>query len=103
MRAVLAMLSKSTTPAVSKALALEDIAIFRAVHSSTLLYPSDAISLERLTETMVTYCGGGARNFIASLAERLDLPKRARKGGRYKADKAYVRSESGKFQNKDSR
>ena len=52
-RAVLAMLSKSTTPAVSKALALEDIAIFRAVHSSTLLYPSDAISLERLTETMV--------------------------------------------------
>ena len=54
-RAVLAMLSKSTMPAVSKALALEDIAIFRAVHSSTVLYPSDAISLERLTETMVAH------------------------------------------------
>ena len=33
-------------------MALEDIAIFRAVHSSTVLYPSDAMSTERLTETM---------------------------------------------------
>jgi transketolase len=33
-------------------MALEDIAIFRAVHSSAVLYPSDAISAERLTETM---------------------------------------------------
>ena len=33
-------------------MALEDIAIFRAVHSSTVFYPSDAISTERLTETM---------------------------------------------------
>jgi transketolase len=33
-------------------MALEDIAIFRAVHSSTVLYPSDAISAERLTEAM---------------------------------------------------
>lgn len=33
-------------------MALEDIAMFRAVHDSTVLYPSDAISAERLTETM---------------------------------------------------
>ncbi len=33
-------------------MALEDIASFRAVHSSTVLYPSDAVSAERLTETM---------------------------------------------------
>jgi len=33
-------------------MALEDIAIFRAVHSSSLFYPSDAISTERLTEIM---------------------------------------------------
>src|SRR6202161_3409338 len=33
-------------------MALEDLAIFRAVHSSTVLYPSDAMSTERLTETM---------------------------------------------------
>jgi transketolase len=33
-------------------MALEDIAIFRAVHSSAVFYPSDAISAERLTETM---------------------------------------------------
>src|SRR5579872_3294689 len=33
-------------------MALEDIAMFRAVHSSTVLYPSDAISAERLTEIM---------------------------------------------------
>ena len=38
-------------------MALEDIAIFRAVHSSTVLYPSDAISAERLTETMVGRAG----------------------------------------------
>ncbi len=33
-------------------MALEDIAAFRAVHSSTVLYPSDAISADRLTEAM---------------------------------------------------
>jgi transketolase len=38
-------------------MALEDIAIFRAVHSSTVLYPSDAISAERLTQTMVGRAG----------------------------------------------
>ncbi|HLJ41772.1 MAG TPA: transketolase [Candidatus Acidoferrales bacterium] len=31
-------------------MALEDIASFRAIHSSTVLYPSDAYSAERLTE-----------------------------------------------------
>ena len=38
-------------------MALEDIAIFRAVHSATVLYPSDAISAERLTETMAARAG----------------------------------------------
>jgi len=38
-------------------MALEDIAMFRAVHSSTVLYPSDAISAERLTETMARRSG----------------------------------------------
>ena len=38
-------------------IALEDIAIFRAVHSSTVLYPSDAISAERLTEGMAAHAG----------------------------------------------
>src|SRR6202161_4292337 len=38
-------------------MALEDIAMFRAVHSSTVLYPSDAISTERLTETMAARAG----------------------------------------------
>jgi transketolase len=38
-------------------MALEDIAIFRAVHSSTVLYPSDAISTERLMETMAGRAG----------------------------------------------
>jgi transketolase len=33
-------------------MALEDIAMFRAVHGSIVLYPSDAISAERLTEFM---------------------------------------------------
>jgi len=33
-------------------MALEDIAMFRAIHGSAVLYPSDAISAERLTETM---------------------------------------------------
>jgi transketolase len=33
-------------------MALEDLAMFRAVHGSTVLYPSDAVSTERLTETM---------------------------------------------------
>src|SRR5208337_2850716 len=38
-------------------MALEDIAMFRAVHSSTVLYPSDAVSAERLTETMAGRAG----------------------------------------------
>ena len=38
-------------------MALEDIAIFRAVHSSTVFYPSDAVSTERLTETMARRVG----------------------------------------------
>ena len=38
-------------------MALEDIAIFRAVHSSAVLYPSDAISTERLTEVMAGRAG----------------------------------------------
>jgi len=33
-------------------MALEDLAMFRAVHGSTVLYPSDAMSTERLTEAM---------------------------------------------------
>ena len=33
-------------------MALEDIAIFRAVQSSAVFYPSDAVSTERLVETM---------------------------------------------------
>ena len=33
-------------------MALEDLAMFRAVHGSTVLYPSDAMSAERLTESM---------------------------------------------------
>ena len=33
-------------------MALEDIAMFRAVHGSAVLYPSDAVSAERLTEAM---------------------------------------------------
>jgi transketolase len=38
-------------------MALEDIAMFRAVHSSSVLYPSDAISAERLTEVMAGRAG----------------------------------------------
>jgi transketolase len=33
-------------------MALEDLAMFRAVHGSAVFYPSDAISTERLVETM---------------------------------------------------
>jgi transketolase len=33
-------------------MALEDLAMFRAVHGSTVLYPCDAVSTERLTEFM---------------------------------------------------
>jgi transketolase len=33
-------------------MALEDLAIFRAVHSSAVFYPGDAVSTERLTEIM---------------------------------------------------
>ena len=38
-------------------MALEDIAMFRAVHGSTVLYPSDAVSTERLIETMARRTG----------------------------------------------
>ena len=38
-------------------MALEDIAIFRAVHSSAVFYPSDAVSAERLVETMARRAG----------------------------------------------
>jgi len=38
-------------------MALEDIAMFRAVHSSTVLYPSDAVSTERLTAAMAGRAG----------------------------------------------
>ena len=36
---------------------LEDLAIFRAVHSATVFYPTDAMSAERLTETMAARAG----------------------------------------------
>lgn len=38
-------------------MALEDIAMFRAVHGSSVLYPSDAVSTERLTEAMARRSG----------------------------------------------
>ena len=38
-------------------MALEDIAMFRAVHGSAVFYPSDAMSTERLTETMARRSG----------------------------------------------
>ena len=38
-------------------MALEDLAMFRAVHSSAVLYPSDAVSAERLTEAMARRAG----------------------------------------------
>jgi transketolase len=38
-------------------MALEDLAIFRAVHSSAVLYPSDAMSTERLVEAMARRSG----------------------------------------------
>jgi transketolase len=38
-------------------MALEDIAMFRAVHGSAVFYPSEAVSTERLTETMARRSG----------------------------------------------
>src|ERR1700723_1898652 len=38
-------------------MALEDIAMFRAIHGSAVFYPSDAVSTERLTETMARRVG----------------------------------------------
>ena len=38
-------------------MALEDLACFRAVHSSAVLYPGDAVSTERLTEAMARRAG----------------------------------------------
>ena len=36
---------------------LEDVAMFRAIHGSTVLYPGDAVSAERLTEAMARRAG----------------------------------------------
>src|SRR5271154_7196496 len=38
-------------------MALEDIAMFRAIHGSAVFYPSDAVSTERITETMARRAG----------------------------------------------
>jgi len=38
-------------------MALEDLAMFRAIHGSAVFYPSDAMSTERLTETMARRSG----------------------------------------------
>jgi transketolase len=38
-------------------MALEDIAMFRAIHGSAVLYPSDAVSTERLVDTMARRTG----------------------------------------------
>ena len=38
-------------------MALEDFAMFRAIHGSAVFYPSDAMSAERLTETMARRTG----------------------------------------------
>jgi transketolase len=38
-------------------MALEDLAMFRAIANSTVLYPSDAVSAERLTEAMARRSG----------------------------------------------
>ncbi|MGA3293454.1 MAG: transketolase [Candidatus Acidiferrales bacterium] len=38
-------------------MALEDLAMFRAIHGSAVFYPSDAVSAERLTETMARRTG----------------------------------------------
>jgi transketolase len=38
-------------------MALEDLAMFRAVHSSAVFYPSDAVCAERLTEAMARRSG----------------------------------------------
>jgi transketolase len=51
-------------------MALEDIAIFRAVHSSTVLYPSDAISTERLTATMA---GRAGINYLRTSRPKLPI------------------------------
>jgi transketolase len=51
-------------------MALEDIAIFRAVHSSTVLYPGDAICTERLTETMA---GRAGINYLRTSRPKLPI------------------------------
>src|SRR5579862_7864499 len=38
-------------------MALEDIAMFRAIHGSAVFYPSDAVSTERLVDTMARRAG----------------------------------------------
>jgi|HubBroStandDraft_6_1064221.scaffolds.fasta_scaffold37154_2 transketolase len=38
-------------------MALEDLAMFRAIHGAAVLYPSDAVSAERLTESMARRSG----------------------------------------------
>lgn len=51
-------------------MALEDIAMFRAVHGSTVLYPSDAVSTERLTETMAR---GTGINYLRTSRPKMPL------------------------------
>lgn len=41
----------------SSQMGLEDIAMFRAIQRSVVLYPSDAVSAERLTGLMAEHCG----------------------------------------------
>lgn len=62
-------------------MALEDIAAFRAIHSSTILYPSDAYSAERLTETAarmpgITYIRTSRPKtpLLYSAAEKFSVP-----------------------------
>ena len=59
---------------------LEDIAIFRAVNGSVVLYPSDAVSAERLTEFMtrqdgITYLRTSRPKTADSLLERREISR----------------------------
>jgi transketolase len=75
-------------------MALEDIAMFRAVNGSTVLYPSDAVSAERLTEAAaraegITYIRTSRPKtaIIYSIDEKFPIPgfKVVRKSGEDKA------------------
>ncbi len=48
---------------------LEDIALFRAVHGSVVLYPSDAVAMERLVEEAISYHG-----IVYLRTTRMDTP-----------------------------